>query len=388
MLSCLDKGPLEDLVQSLENLSTDKTLKGYAQIKLKSLAAQTPQGVVEAHEDVQLVNSTSLRRVDPANCIKKVDGLEVVGLAGNNGLSRKLLESKVYPEDSMDEEIAEILYQRLGKVASLIRQVRRTNLPDFRVLLCHGVCHDPFGFGSGLVYNFPRSSKSSVPTDQVDTLNGILHDVPKYPEPMLDERFAIARGLATSIYTFHKVSWLQRSISSASVAFFDSTGAPWDSTNFRFLGFSQSRPDQDARYTEGPPENAKANYYLNPDYLDAGFFSHNDDYYASGIVLPEIGLWKLLSHVDRLSRFLKHEYFQHKEIKRYALEILVPQLGPHMGRRYRDAVKACLDGTFKETDHQGTSSSTEKPPPAPYQRFKDLVVDKLETAMRFAEIQA
>ncbi|KAL8738483.1 MAG: hypothetical protein Q9181_000739 [Wetmoreana brouardii] len=137
----------------------------------------------------------------------------------------------------------------------------------------------------------------------------------------------------------------------------------------------------DKEYTEGPPEDWDDNYYLDPNYVFGQRFKPYHDHYALGIVLLEIGFWKSLR--DICSDFLKKDRLDHRNFRKYALEVLVPQMGINMGAIHRDVVRICLDGDgelregFTEAEDD-EAEKKEKRDLRLQEKFKDLVVDKLE----------
>ena len=63
------------------------------------------------------------------------------------------------------------------------------------------------------------------------------------------------------------------------------------------------------------------------------------DVYSLGLVLLEIGLWKVLQ------TYYKAHYSAQRWKEKVVLAVLVPGLGNKMGRRYREVVEMCLGAT-------------------------------------------
>ena len=227
---------------------------------------------------------------------------------------------------------------RLQEAANLLAASRASE--SFRVLECRGYYYQPTELRSGLLYELPVS-----PHDQIGgTIT--LHDLLSTGATpwCLGDRFHLAYGLAAAIYELHSVSWLHRNVSASNIAFFSiNTKSDIDRRSFYFVGFAQSRADRDFTDSDGAhSEIYDEEYYQHPKYLskDQGYQMYHD-YHALGMLLIEIGLWKLfpdaVGHrtVNCASTVAKQE--------------LLPQLGWMTGSNYRDAVDACLNSTLSDT---------------------------------------
>ena len=67
-----------------------------------------------------------------------------------------------------------------------------------------------------------------------------------------------------------------------------------------------------------------------------GPYCKSYDVYSLGLVLLEIGLWKVLE------KYHRPHYSAERWRDRIVLPVLVPELGNKTGRRYRDVVERCL----------------------------------------------
>lgn len=226
---------------------------------------------------------------------------------------------------------------RLQEAANLLATSRENE--SFRVLICRGYYYQPTELRSGLLYELPGS-----PHDQI---GGIitLHDLlgTEATPWCLGDRFHLAYGLAAAIYELHSVSWLHRNVSASNIAFFyTNTKSNIDRRSFYFVGFARSRADRDFTDSDGAPsEFYDEEYYQHPNYLskDQGYQMYHD-YHALGMLLIEIGFWKLFP-----------DAVGHKTVKcasTAAKQELVPQLGWLTGSHYRDAVDACLNSTLTD----------------------------------------
>lgn len=223
---------------------------------------------------------------------------------------------------------------RLQEIANLLATSGEKGL--FNVLKCGGYYHHPTKLRSGLLYELPNDSHGEL--ERVTTLHDIVSS--GTTTWCLGDRFHLAQGLATAIYELHSVVWLHRNVSASKIAFFyNNTKDNIDPKSFFFVGFAQSRADRDFTDSDGPAYGDE--YYHHPEYLSQGQgYQMQHDYHALGILLLEIGLWKLIP--DALGG---------RPANLANIRELVPQLGWKTGSCYRDAVEVCLDGTLKGTSN-------------------------------------
>ena len=224
---------------------------------------------------------------------------------------------------------------RLHEAATLLATSRESE--SFRVLVCRGYYYQPTELRSGLLYELPRSPNNK--NGGIITLHEILSS--ETAPWCLGDRFHLAQGLASAIYELHSVSWLHRNVSTSNIVFFyTDTKYNIDRKSFYFVGFAQSRADRDFTDSDGALSGIyDEEYYQHPKYLSRhqGYQMYHD-YHALGMVLLEIGFWKLFPDIvggrtaNCASTVAKQE--------------LVPQLAWKTGTYYRDAVDACLNGTL------------------------------------------
>lgn len=220
---------------------------------------------------------------------------------------------------------------RLQEIANLIATSGENRL--FNVLKCRGYYHHPPEPRSGLLYELPNDSQGKL--ERVTTLQDLISS--GTTTWCLGNRFHLAQGLATAIYELHSVAWLHRNVSASNIAFFyNNTKDDIDSKSFYFVGFAQSRADRDFTDSDGLAFGDE--YYHHPQYLSQGQgYQMQHDYHALGILLLEIGLWKLLPNA-----------LSGRPANPANIRELVPQLGWITGSSYRDAVEACLNGTLSD----------------------------------------
>ena len=226
---------------------------------------------------------------------------------------------------------------RLQEAANVLAASRE--IESFRVLVCRGYYYQPTELRSGLLYELPRSHHNQI--EGIITLHDLLST--EATPWCLGDRFHLAQGLATALYELHSVCWLHRNVSASNIAFFYThTKHRIDRKSFYFVGFAQGRADRDFTDSDGAPsETYNEEYYQHPKYLskDQGYQMYHD-YHALGMLLIEIGLWKLFP-----------DAVGHRTVKcasTVAKQELLPQLGWMTGSYYRDAVDACLDSTLSD----------------------------------------
>lgn len=291
-------------------------------------------------------------------------------------LDKVLVEWNTYDDHYSDDEIANELFARLEAVTDLLSSAH--TLDKLRVLRCRGFYHEPSTYSLGLVYDFPLDPQSAGHEgggadveDQLEatTLRKILTDDPRGKHrAILGDRFQLAHKLAASVLEFHRIDWLQESISSFNIVFFHNRGAPWNQSmqSPYFLGFLSSRQNEENAFTEGPTDDSRHKDYQHPEYLRGKVrFRAEFDYYSLGLTLLELGLWSSLDKIVASSDFSGRSP---EEVREILLKKRVPHLGQTMGELYRDAVDACLRGGFGAEGDSSLEICL---------KFKEQVVDRL-----------
>lgn len=260
-----------------------------------------------------------------------------------------LIESLEYAEAYIDHP--EPLIQRVdGLTLALSKLTELTT--SFPVLPCEGFCHlEQHAFG--LVFRIPSQDPSSAHSvssrilEPMTLIDIIRETQSRDKRPPLDDLFKLAWTLANSVATFHAAEWLHKNLCSFNVLFFptskklvsDSISSPYIS------GFNFSRENSQNAFSIGPSTEKEASDYQHPEYIgndNPGApvrFRQEFDYYSLGLILLEIGLWKPLKHLLR-----GRETMSPAAIRSFLLEKKTKELGSYVGRRYQEAVEACLNG--------------------------------------------
>ena len=356
------KSRIDRLLEALD-VETRKTALAYTEyimLESKKLSwLQELQQLSEKTSDKRTGDKVAIRRqiIRPSSSKKlHVDFSALKPCPDRRKLSKVRILSKGGPESDMalsEETHAFSSYQismastydpqrtlsRLQETANLLSTCGDNQL--FNVLRCRGYYHHPTELRSGLLYELPNGPQGRL--ERIVTLHEILSS--GTTTWCLGDRFHLARGLATAMYELHSVSWLHRNVSASNIAFFyNKTRDTIDPKSFYFVGFAQSRANRDLTDSDGPTSGVyDEEYYQHPDYVaqSQGYQMHYD-YHALGMLLLEIGLWKLFPNAV-------HDRPFSVSANTIAMRELVPQLGPMTGSYYRDAVTACLDGTLSDT---------------------------------------
>ena len=211
----------------------------------------------------------------------------------------------------------------------------------------------------GLVYSL---AERRLETKELPMLSTMLES--NENEPDLGDKFCIAQILVQSVHELHLANWLHKAISSDNIIIVlrqDKIGkASHFSSNSVFLaGYESSRPGRLRDPTE-PSGGTTRSAYTHPDY-DPGQVKYRRwfDIYSLGVVLLEIGLWQRAAASIRPGR--------NPSAIRDLLVESCDELGPAMGRIYRDAVRACLtldfgvdlDGITAEVDESNAGNAEE-----------------------------
>ena len=169
--------------------------------------------------------------------------------------------------------------------------------------------------------------------------------------PDLGDRFKLAHTLAVALWSLHSLDWLHKSLCSSNILFFPSTfvasatrssavaeGIPAISSPF-LLGLGASRPDQMGEMSVASTDPAASDLHRHPDSLKGmsrKTYGKSFVIYSLGLVLLEIGLWKVLQ------TYHKPHYSAERFRDKVVIQNLVPNLSSKTGRLYREVVERCI----------------------------------------------
>lgn len=260
-----------------------------------------------------------------------------------------LIEYKSYPENSSDRvlEIAKGRIQFLSKLLGVeCRNGEPTRSNDF-TLRCLGFFHKRRERLYGLAFALPQDREP-----EPMSLHTAIGSLKRQSRPTLGQRFAIAHNIGYTLIEWFLIDWVHKSINSKNILFFrqESQGLDFDSPYL--CGFEYARPALDGTiYSDyGGSKGVHWNIYRHPDRqgLPTEGFRKIHDIYAFGVLLLELGLWKLAPELlDPKAKATPRVI--HKTLVRNARE----KLGHFMGQKYQDAVLLCLESSLAvELDDQ------------------------------------
>ncbi|KAL3605670.1 hypothetical protein FPOAC2_00619 [Fusarium poae] len=241
-----------------------------------------------------------------------------------------------YDRDDVDERVAHV--RRLDDLARMMHSASECH-PDLHSIDCVGYVDDFSRCRYGLVYKAPSPSFS--------TLHELIAST-DLKTPDLEDRVRLAHTLAVALWSLHSLDWLHKSLCSSNILFFPSaiSTSAHSSTAAAALvpdiqrpyltGFDASRPDLDTALSVVPRNPSIMTLHRHPASLRGYSHCKPMDIYSLGLVLLEIGLWKVLQ------MYHKPHYSAERWRDKVLRTALVPGLGSKTGRRYRDIVDKCL----------------------------------------------
>ena len=146
------------------------------------------------------------------------------------------------------------------------------------------------------VFEFPAPNNPPI------SLSGAV--APNAPKtlagPTLGEKFRIARSLAETLFQFHFINRLHKSIRSENVLIFQDNSSHLEYCKPYLVGFEFSHDENDHSTTEKDDMLAR-NIYRHPNRWGPPEerFSVLHDIYALGVVLLEIGIWRPILGFDK-----------------------------------------------------------------------------------------
>lgn len=271
-----------------------------------------------------------------------------------------LIEWVDYDREEIEERVVHV--RRMDDLARMMHSASECH-PDLHSIDCLGYTDDAANNRYGLVYKAPESSHSTLKT---------LISSPDLKTPDLDDRIRLAQTLAVAVWSLHSLDWLHKSICSSNIVFFPSafstsglsptaSAALVPDISLPYLsGFGASRPELDTALSVVPRNPSIEDLHRHPASLRGRPHIKPFDIYSFGLVLLEIGLWKVLQ------TYYKAHYTAERWRDKVVLAVLVPGLGSKVGKRYREVVEMCL-----RVDEEMSSSEAGE--------LMEEVVNKLES---------
>ncbi|TVY16888.1 hypothetical protein LARI1_G004125 [Lachnellula arida] len=255
------------------------------------------------------------------------------------GPEEVLVEWVSYDKEDLDARLNHV--RRIDDLARMIHSSSHRH-PDLHTLDCIGYTDESTTSRYGLVYKAPSSSSSNLNT---------LISSTDLRTPDLGDRFKLAQTLAIALWSLHSLDWLHKSLCTSNILFFPSTfsasatrstavaaSIPDISSPF-LLGFDASRPDGMGEMSVASKNPAASDLHRHPNSLNGISrkpYCKSYDIYSLGLVLLEIGLWKVLQ------TYHKPHYSAERFKDKIVVQNLVPNLSSKTGRLYKEVVERCL----------------------------------------------
>lgn len=259
---------------------------------------------------------------------------------GSSDRTRSVLVEWKIIESNLTGQEKSLLDTTTNSLAFFLNQNNKSE--GLRSLNCIGVTkpvsHSAESIRYGLVYNFPgKVLEQSPPSSLFEMLQDDNSEVD------LGNKFSIAQALVQSLHELHVANWLHKAICSDNVLFVRQSGASGQhkqilASSVYLAGYEFSRPGR-LRDPTQPAGDVVRSVYAHPAYRGGNVrYRRLFDIYSLGVVLLEIGLWQRAADSVRPGQTAN-------DVRDLLIESC-QELGPAMGRVYRNAVECCLAGDF------------------------------------------
>ncbi|KAF6806755.1 protein kinase [Colletotrichum musicola] len=236
-----------------------------------------------------------------------------------------------------------------------------SNSPHYLQPTCLGLLHDTAyeekTQGTKRL-GFIHELHTKDPQQEIITLQYMLSAAqPTHYMPPLDERFELARKLASALSLLHAADWIHKSLRSDNVVFISTPGKgakepPHNIANPQIAGFQYTRQAGSDSIETRALGNARVEMYYHPDVVNG--WTKANEIYSLGIILLEIATWRTVfdkkfttmdpkSISDTIQKRLNRSWGE--------------QIKGLVGKVYFNVVKECLTGFRGE--YEGTPASAE-----------------------------
>ncbi|KAF3170857.1 hypothetical protein TWF751_006682 [Orbilia oligospora] len=253
------------------------------------------------------------------------------------------------------EDIERRIYHSIGRLAAELNSV---GLETPGILHCekyfYNLQHEfPH---CGLIYSLPFKISQLGPKALRSLIQ--LAKRPKYPVPAchpLDQRFSFAHKLVNALSFLHSVGWVHKNITSNNVIVLersntlDSERFPYSLDQPYIVSMEEAREDTDATtmhfFQLAPIWNV--NLYRHPERQlgskNPKAYTFYHDLYSIGVVLLELGLWRILEESESLISKYNLRNLRGESVTNALLKITDRELPVAVGTRYRRIIRACLE---------------------------------------------
>jgi serine/threonine protein kinase len=238
---------------------------------------------------------------------------------------------------SADEQtFADIGKEVLARVQELAQLFQMRLKPrDMRILQSLGAYHLPSQQRFGYVYEFPRNRSDAEPVSLATIIRETKEPV---KNPTLNDKFALAQAVTSCIHSLHMTRWVHKDICSSNLTLLrdpEQDMTKVDLTQIYLTGFQHSRQWVQGAYSDGSTS-IEEKAFIHPAYLEDGVGFHSAfEYYALGVVLLEIAIWRT---VDKLFR----PGDSPGVIRTLLLDYAQKYIPSRMGTGYCKVVLACM----------------------------------------------
>lgn len=258
--------------------------------------------------------------------------------------------------------LPEIQKGRIRRLAEVLSRRNKLNKPNFCVLDCVGLVVSREG--CGFVTAYPSTIPAGIRGIATPiSLFEVFGKFQKYDLP-LRRRFQLAYQLVSSVWELHTARWLHKNINSKNILFFrdPEESSPEIVLEHPYLvNFRNSSPAGMDWATMEPTAQGTCpilDHSKHPDCSGGSSFKGIYDYYAIGLVLLELGSWSTLDAYIGTEIEYVHDANKFREVvlvKKYA-----HRLSYAVGKRYQDAVLACLTCDFGQDEEGVLGQFSEK----------------------------
>lgn len=358
-----DQAMLSEVESNAQQSQTTKLLAACSDLRRVALASGNDSSPSFGEElrwpSTCLQASTTLNAGDPNFSSRR----NIAFVRGADGILRSVILEWRHVDRFFTEAQKQVIRSRIKALAVLLSSSMSSELG---LLKCIGFFKDeqPVIERYALLLEVPSTQDQQVariPMNPVSreshpcTLYEYINATSKTP-PLLGDRFRVASALCNIVLQIHASNWLHKAICSLNVLFLNQKPKPPNTdspmTQPFLVGFDFSRPDRPSVESLEQPRDGGDNTYRHPILWTSESteprprFRKEYDIFALGVVLMEIGNWKLAD-----KSCAPHDLVSPEAWKIFLLKC-TKLLGHRCGRIYQDVVETCLNGPFVESSEE------------------------------------
>ena len=258
-----------------------------------------------------------------------------------------------------------------------------SDVPILLSLKCAGYVDQPEQHRTVFLYELPVSGSAAEGHSPIMTLHDLINGnnfntQSAWRKPSLGNRFFLAYALTMTVLNIHASGWVHKNIWSHGVIVFHANTPNGFSKSHSLIPYLASwglaRPSLGE--TElAPSLEIEPNLYRHPvrQQQPTSPFSAKHDYYALGVVLIEIGLWKTMGALfkEQIAKGMREDrHLPIDLLKKRWTRTLREEVEVRMGEAYAKAIHRCLTGDFGVEGESNMESDVSI-------MFRDLVAEVL-----------